>query len=87
MSIQKPDFGSLRWAELDFGDDGGNRNHANGEYWLAQEMVEEAALAGLEAPEDRDVEGLGARECAAALQKVPQVRDLVTVAEFRGHLQ
>ena len=50
-------------------------------------MVEEAALAGLEAPEDRDVEGLGARECAAALQEVPQVRDLVTVAEFRGHIK
>src|ERR1035441_2132543 len=50
-------------------------------------MVEETALAGLEAPEDRDVEGLGARECAAALQEVPQIRDLVTVAEFRGHIK
>ena len=85
--IPEADLGSLLWAELNPGDDGSNWNRADGEQCFAQEMVEEATLAGLEAPEDRDVECLGARECAATLQEVPQVRDLVTVAEFRGRLQ
>jgi hypothetical protein len=49
-------------------------------------MVQKATLAGLESPEDRDVQGLGARESAATFQEIPQIRDLVTVAEFRGNL-
>jgi hypothetical protein len=50
-------------------------------------MIEEAALACFEAPEDRYVQRLRARECTAAFQEVPQIRDLVTVAQFRGQVQ
>ena len=80
-AIGKQNLGSLARPPLDLGDDGRDRDHSDRQQRPAEKMVEKTALAGLEAPQDRDVQRLFLRESAAAFQEVFQRRDLMALAQ------
>ncbi len=85
--VKKPDLCLLTRSILNLGQDGGHRDHAHRQQLLAEKVIEKTALAGLEAPEDRDVERLLLGEAPTTLQEVIQGRHLMAATQLCDRVQ